>query len=157
MSDKTKGRAARPPSPEEPSNGAHAPDDRLAPVHVHLPESALLPPELRGGEVVLEIPLSARDWVTGARPTAADLPAIKKADVAILLALSVAGCQTKTQEELALPGPTGLCHRTVGTRLRKLRELGLVREPLGKNNGWAITDAGRNALGAALMAGIQPA
>jgi hypothetical protein len=133
-----------------------APYDPPAPVHVHLPDSAFLPPFLRGTEVVIMVPLSARGWVTEDVGSPASLPPLGAHDVAVLLALAAAHPRTLTQEDLEDPAWTGLSVRTLRPLLRRLRTEGLTDRPLGDKGGETITPRGRFALACALRTGMRP-
>jgi uncharacterized membrane protein len=85
--------------------------------------------------------------VTPTQMTAAppEPDALHPDDLRLLRALNDSGATMK-QEDLA--ATTRLSRGTLGRRLKRLREMGHVARPMGDRGGDAITDKGRQAVGA---------
>jgi repressor of nif and glnA expression len=70
---------------------------------------------------------------------------LDRIDFEILLALSRAVFPV-TQTQLSMATTPRISERTIGPRLSRLREAGLVYRPLGPRTGEMITDRGREEL-----------
>ena len=92
---------------------------------------------------ILDTPLRDDPDAAGKPDPVAVKPMLHPDDLKVLQALANA---VTTQSQYVLVTATGLSRKTIGDRLKKLREEGYTHRPNGERSGEAITDAGRAVL-----------